>query len=84
MKATLSFDGYGKATCLYTDMVDLRSLGRLHVVRATDIRFNNKTQEWVVRSAATGKLLFTNPSREACTAWEQENLGPDGELKEPS
>ena len=82
MKATLSFDDRGRVMCLYTDAVDLRTLGRLQVSRATDIQFHNPTQQWVVRSAATGRRLYSDPSREACLAWEREHLGPDGNFIE--
>ena len=35
-----------------------------------------RSQQWNVRCAATGKLLHSDPSREACLAWERANLGP--------
>jgi hypothetical protein len=66
----------GRIDCLYTDAIDLRILGRLQVYRATDIRFCEQSQEWRVRCASTGALLHTDPSREACLAWERDNLGP--------
>lgn len=77
MKTTLRFhpDG-GLVNCLYTDAIDLRTLGRLEVFRATDIRFCDRSQRWNVRCASTGKLLHNDPSREACLAWERENLAP--------
>jgi len=73
---TLRFKPSGHIDCLYTEAIDLHALGRLHVVRATDIRFNYQSQQWNVRCAATGKLLLTDPSRDACLAWERTNLGP--------
>jgi len=73
---TLRFDPGGSIDCLYTEAIDLRALGRLHVVRATDIRFNPVTQHWDVHAADTGKLLHSDPSREACLAWERTNLQP--------
>lgn len=76
MNQTLRFQQDGYIACLYTEAIDLRVLGRLHVYRATDIRFNQKSQQWVVRCATTGKLLLTDPSRDACLAWERANLGP--------
>jgi hypothetical protein len=66
----------GRIDCLYTDAIDLRTLGRLQVYRATDIRFCEQSQEWRVRCASTGTLLHTDPSREACLAWERDNLAP--------
>jgi hypothetical protein len=76
MRTTLRFDQRGGIQCLYTEAVDLRSLGRLQVVRATTIDFVPEEQLWRVRFATSGKLLFSTPSREACLAWEQANLQP--------
>ena len=77
MKTTLRFQpAGGVVSCLYTEAIDLRSLGRLEVFRATDIRFCDRSQRWNVRCASTGKLLHSDPSREACLVWERENLAP--------
>ena len=76
MKTTLRFQPGGRIDCMYTDAVDLRVLGRLQVFRATDIRFCEKSQQWKVRCASTGKLLLSDPSREVCLEWERQNLGP--------
>ncbi|MEI7911834.1 MAG: hypothetical protein WCK77_19560 [Verrucomicrobiota bacterium] len=72
--ATLRFNPGGSIDCLYTEAIDLRVLGRLQVFRATDIRFCGKCQLWKVRCATTGKLLLSDPSREACLAWERQNM----------
>jgi hypothetical protein len=66
----------GRIDCLYTEAIDLRALGRLEVFRATDIRFCEASQQWDVRCASTGRLLHSDPSREACLAWERNNLAP--------
>ena len=76
MNAILRFNPGGHIGCLYTEAIDLRALGRLHVVRATDIRFNDQSQQWDVRHADTGAVLFSHNSREACLAWEHDNLQP--------
>ena len=76
MTSTLCFRPGGDAVCLYTEAIDLRELGRLDVVRATDIRFNPETQMWDVRHADTGKVLFSHISRNECLRWEQQNLQP--------
>jgi len=76
MSHTLRFNPGGTIECLYTEAIDFHALGRLQVVRATVILFCEKSQEWKVRCALTGKLLLTNPSRDACLAWEQQNLQP--------
>ena len=76
MTTTLRFTSGGSIDCLYTEAIDLRALGRLHVVRATDIRFNDSTQQWDVREHATGQVLFSHASRHECLRWEQTNLQP--------
>ncbi len=76
MKSTLRFHPSGQIGCLYTEVINLRVLGRLHVVRATDIRFNDQTQQWETRHADTGEVLFSNRSRAECLRWEQDNLQP--------
>jgi hypothetical protein len=76
MKTTLRFTPGGNITGLYTEAIDLLVLGRLQVFRATDIRFCEKSQQWNVRCAATGKLLHSDPSREACLVWERDHLAP--------
>jgi hypothetical protein len=76
MSHTLRFQPGGRIDCLYTEAINLRALGRLQVYRATDIRFCERSQQWKVRCASTGKLLHTDPSREACLAWERRHLGP--------
>ena len=73
---TLRFDPGGRIGCLYTEAIDLRTLGRLRVVRATDIRFNAQTQQWDVHEHATGDVLFSHASRNECLRWEIENLQP--------
>lgn len=76
MKPTLRFTPGGHIDCLYTEAIDLRALGRLRVVRATDIRFNPATQQWDVHDADTGAVLFSHSSRTNCLHWEQQNLQP--------
>jgi hypothetical protein len=77
MNPTLRFDPAGLVACLYTEAVDLRALGRLQVVRATDLRFNDRTQLWDVHHAGNDQVLFSDPSRAACLTWEQANLQPE-------
>ena len=76
MSQTLRFNLGGQIDCLYTEAINLRVLGRLQVVRATDIRFNPNKQQWDVHAADTGQVLFSHPSRNECLSWEQTNLQP--------
>ena len=80
MKVVLRFCPDGRVCCLHTELIDLRELGRLTVVRATLVEFNDPAQQWEVRHAGTRKLLHADPSREACLRWEREHLvpGPHG------
>lgn len=72
----LTFDTRGSVHGLYTEAIDLRSLGPLAIRRATNIEFNHATQQWDVRGLRDQRLLFTDGSREACLSWEQQNLTP--------
>ena len=76
MSQTLRFKPGGSIDCLYTEAIPLRALGRLHVVRATDIRFNDTTQQWDVHAADTSHVLFSHGSRSECLRWEHKNLQP--------
>ncbi len=76
MTTTLRFSPGGQIDCLYTEAVNLGALGRLHIVRATDIRFNDSTQLWDVRHADTDEVLFSHASRSECLQWEHDNLQP--------
>ena len=79
MRSTLRFHPGGHIDCLYTEAIDLHALGRLQVVRATDIRFNHQTQQWGVHDADTGKVLFSHASRNQCLNWEQINMQVNAE-----
>ena len=85
MKALLRIGPDGAVRCLHTELIDLRSLGPLEVVRATRIVFAPERQTWEVRNAESGEALFSHPSRAACLDWEREHLvpGPDGPLVVP-
>ena len=76
MSQTLRFKPGGRIDCLYTEAIDLHVLGRLQVVRATDIRFNDKKQLWDVHDADKGTVIFSHESRNECLRWEQNNLQP--------
>lgn len=83
MTQTLRFRDGGQIDCLYTEAIDLHALGRLKVVRATDIRFDHHKQEWDVHDAETGTVLFSQSSREACLRWERETLQPQAASSNP-
>lgn len=58
----------GEAGCLYSELIDLSSIGLLQVSRASHIEFNQAMQHWEVK--VNGKTLFSHSSRAVCLAWE--------------
>ena len=69
--AVLKFDPAGNGHCLFTEAIDLSVLGALEIVRASNIEFNNATQQWEVKSPE-GVLLHSDSSRQACLDWERQ------------
>jgi hypothetical protein len=74
MSATITFTSDGTGHCLYTEAIQLGTIGALDIKRATNIEFNGITQRWEVRDAKDNCLLFQDASREICLHWEHENL----------
>ena len=70
---TLRFDPTGTGHGLYTEVIDLASIGALEIHRATTIEFSNAKQEWEVKDIG-GEILFENPSRSACLQWEHDHF----------
>ena len=58
---------------LVSEAIELGSIGRLTMQRATSIEFDATTQQWEVRDAG-GALLHTDASREVCLAWEHRHF----------
>ncbi len=69
----LTFTSNGEGHCLYTEAIELGSIGRLVINRATTIEFDAPSQQWEVRDAG-GALLHTNASREQCLDWEHRHF----------
>jgi hypothetical protein len=76
MNINISFKSDGTAQCLWTELLPLQELGRLEIHRATNIEFNNCTQQWEVKDRK-GKVRFIARSRSACLEWEEINLQTD-------
>ena len=76
MNITISFTTEGTAHCLWTEALPLHELGRLEITRASNIEFNNSTQQWEVKDRR-GRIRFIAKSRVACLEWEQQNLQPE-------
>jgi hypothetical protein len=70
---TISPDGTG--TCLYTELINLHSIGTLEVTRASSIEFNSEDQVWEVRLASRpNTIAFSHTSRETCLDWERRHF----------
>ena len=74
MNAIITFNPNGTGFGLYTELIDLTTIGSLTITRATQIEFDHSRQQWVVMDTA-GQILFAHASRAACLEWEQRNLG---------
>ena len=71
MTHVLTFETSGIGRCLYTEQVDLNTLGKLEIRRASEIEFNNQSQEWEVRNPEK-QLLYSHASRAMCLNWENQ------------
>lgn len=79
MNAIITFNEDGTCSALWTEAIPLHELGSMKIERASNIEFNDLTQEWEVsyinpRFANHCGVVYSNPSRAACIAWEIENL----------
>ena len=73
----MEIDDNGDISCLWTDEVNLFSIGRVTNVRkVSNIEFNENIQQWEVADL-NGKILHTNPSREVAIEWEIVNFSPN-------
>jgi hypothetical protein len=64
----------GNITTLWTEAIPLQELGGLEICRASTIEFNATTQQWEVRFSKSTEVVFRDPSRAKCIAWEVEEL----------
>lgn len=78
-KIVLEITDDGDIHCLYTDEIDLFAIGQVTNVRkASNVEFNENIQQWEV-SDLNGKILHTNPNREAAIEFEIEEFSPGGQ-----
>ena len=76
MTTQILFQPDGSAQCFWTEALPLHELGRLEIQRASNIEFNNTTQQWEVKDRR-GHMRFFSKSRSACLEWEQQDLQPE-------
>jgi hypothetical protein len=63
----------GSVQCLYTEAIDLASLGRMQIQRATSIEFDNPAQLWRVFDRR-GREVYSSASRQDCLRWEVQHV----------
>ena len=86
MSIALTFTPDGVGHGLYTEALDLGSIGLLSIRRATRIEYDDAAQYWRVYLAHGRVALFNSPSRAECLVWErhylesQEDLRHDGSV----
>lgn len=71
-------DKEGNMYGIYTDEIDLFSIGRVtNIKKASNVEFNEVEQVWEVLSL-DGEVLHNNPNRNKAIEWEIENFSPGG------
>jgi hypothetical protein len=66
----LAFYEDGTARGLFSEQIDLSTIGRLEMARASNVEWNNRWECWQVNDL-DGRQLFTAHSREECLKWER-------------
>lgn len=75
---TFDIDLEGNMHGLYTDEINLFSIGKItNIHKASNIEFNEENQCWEVLSLS-GKVLHRNTNREVAIDWEIINFSPGG------
>ena len=76
MKAILDINENGDIDCLYTDYINLFAIGTVvNVRKASNVEFNEKTQEWEVITLE-GDVIHKNKNREKAIEFEIEVFSP--------
>lgn len=70
----LNVDPCGTLRCIYTDAIDLRAFGTLHIERASHVEWDEQAQGWTVTFANGERLPEIFPTRQAAIEREIEAL----------
>jgi hypothetical protein len=77
MKVEIAADGTIRR--LHSDRLDLSSLGKEEVTRASHIEYDNANGKWLVQSARTLTILAEGfNTRAEALAWEASHYSPGG------
>jgi hypothetical protein len=71
---TLIIDPSGKMHCLYTEELDLRSLGSMHIARASQLEPDDRGNWWADLSPVAGPILGPFGLRSEALAAERDWL----------
>ncbi len=75
----LEIDNEGNVKTLYNEEIDLYGIGLIsNVKRASNIVFDETTQEWIVVRASDGKEVLRNKNRANAIDSEIAAFGPGG------
>jgi hypothetical protein len=61
----------GTVLAVYTDTIDLRTIGRIHAMRASVVEWDESGQAWTARILATGERLGPFGTRAEAVAAER-------------
>jgi hypothetical protein len=71
MTTLIQFTPDGNGRCLWTEAIDLSTIGALEVKRASTIEFNAQDQVWEVRIPEHfDGVMYSHHSRAVCLDWE--------------
>lgn len=74
---TIEIDQDGLVNCIYTDDIDLFTIGPIiNIKKVSDVEFNIETQMWEV--LVDEKVIYKNTNRQKAIEWEIETFSPKG------
>lgn len=74
IKMVLLVEKTGNITALYSEAIDINTLGNPSIKRWSHIEYDNVNCLWTVRMAGSKKIIHRNASREECLKWEKKRF----------